>query len=383
MNPMTLAPATAGAGALPAPVTAAELLAGAITPPTQLPPKPNRRTGALEPMRHLSVSSLNLFQGCPEAWRRRYLLGETDAATPAMIIGNAADDTLTVLFEARVGGSDIDADTLLGDVFEGVWQRTLAERAPIAFGHDGLDEKLSRQRAHEATRVALTDLAPRLGRPTAVQRRFDLPLVAGASWTLNGYVDLDTVRTQIVFVDDAGREICVQDEGEPEPLLRVEGPPRKIQFTNPQTKRKNTRYERPDGLPAGALYTPVERTVTGVVDHKVKAKPIGQSKADHDLQATLYLAERAWAGQPAHDFRFSQIHRDNQTVSGSIVATRRSDEQLRAALVRFAKAAEDIHALYEAYGRDRPWPFAAPDHWRCSARFCRAFRERTCPAAAL
>ncbi len=43
---------------------------------------------------------------------------------------------------------------------------------------------------------------------------------------------------------------------------------------------------------------------------------------------------------------------------------------MRATLARVALAASEIVATYERLGPDRPWGFADPTSWKCSARYC-------------
>lgn len=41
------------------------------------------------PIDHLSASSISLFLRCPEQWRHRYILGEPQVISPAVLIGSA------------------------------------------------------------------------------------------------------------------------------------------------------------------------------------------------------------------------------------------------------------------------------------------------------
>ncbi len=52
-------------------------------------------------------------------------------------------------------------------------------------------------------------------------------------------------------------------------------------------------------------------------------------------------------------------------------------ERVAASLARTAQAASQITALYDRFGPDRPWGFADPSAWKCSARFCDAWGR--CP----
>jgi hypothetical protein len=48
--------------------------------------------------------------------------------------------------------------------------------------------------------------------------------------------------------------------------------------------------------------------------------------------------------------------------------------------VRIAQVARQIVACHERFGPDEPWGFADPAGWKCSERYCEAWR--TCPGGA-
>ena len=125
------------------------------------------------------------------------------------------------------------------------------------------------------------------------------------------------------------------------------------------------------------------RPVAAIVDYKVKGTLHSQAKADGDPQASLYLAGRWLAGDPAHEFSFAQIGKPGarrKQMSSSFVTTRRSTGQLRAMLVRIAQAASQIVAAYERFGPDEPWGFADPQAG--SAAPATAATTASAPAAA-
>ena len=180
--------------------------------------------------------------------------------------------------------------------------------------------RTARQIGAAALTEALEQLVPQLGEPVAMQRRVEFPLAPGVQWTILGYLDLETRQPQI---DGSDAEV--------------------------------------------------------VVDYKVKgANALSQIKADRDPQASLYLAVRWHEGRPATRFTFAQVLRQNakrKTTSTAQTHTERTAGQHRATLARFALAASQIVAAYEAFGPERPWGFAEPSHWRCSAKYCAAYRS--------
>jgi hypothetical protein len=113
---------------------------------------------------------------------------------------------------------------------------------------------------------------------------------------------------------------------------------------------------------------------------KVKGSLIGQDRADSDPQAGVYLAGRWLEGYPAHELLFAQIAKPGERrreMSTSLLSMTRTAGQMRGVLARRALAASQIAAAYEHYGPEQPWGFADPTSWKCSHRYCHAWRS--CP----
>jgi hypothetical protein len=271
-----------------------------------------------QPLRHLSHSSYQKFLLCPDDWRRHYLLGQRTPPSAHMFLGARVDDALSTYHRHLLAcGERLTLDQLQ-DAFRDHWRRELAaEQAEHGVNWDSeLDEPRAFTLGLEALALTLSELLPVLGRPVAVQRELDYALAPGLEWTIQGFLDLETLRPG----DDRGGEL-----------------------------------------------------VPAIVDYKVKNTLHSQAKADHDPQAGLYLAGRWLAGQRAEQFCFAQVGKPGKkrkTMSTAFVVTRRTTRELRAALVRIAQVASQIHALYERYGRDEPWGFADPAGWKCSQRYC-------------
>jgi hypothetical protein len=311
----TLAAAAAPAAA---PATAAEL-AARIHVPRRLPVRYDGQR-----MQHLSHSSYTKFLLCPDDWRRHYLRGERTPPSAAMFLGGRVDDALSTYYRQLLEhGQTLSLDQV-HDAYRDHWTRELAaEQAKRGVSWDAeLDEPRAFGVGLEALALTLTELVPLIGRPVAVQRRLDYALAPDLEWTIQCYLDLETLRP-------------ARDAGDP---------------------------------------------VAAIVDYKVKGTLHSQSKADGDPQASLYLAGRWLAGDPAHEFSFAQIGKPGarrKQMSTSFVTTSRSIGQLRAMLVRIAQAASQIAAAYERFGPDEPWGFADPTGWKCSARYCS--HHRVCP----
>ena len=307
------APAAAQAAA-----TAARDLAALIHIPRQLP---TRYDG--QPLRHLSNSSYTKFLLCPEDWRRHYLKGERTPPTGAMFLGSRVDDAVTAYYARQLEHDEhLDLDQVR-DLFRDHWQQQLTSedaKRGVAWEPD-LGERDAFQIGLDALTTTFAELVPHLGRPVAVQRKLEFTLAPTAQWTVQCFLDLETIRDT------------------------TSG----------------------DAIPA-------------IVDYKVKSSPISQAKADCDPQAGLYLAGRWLESQPAHEFSFAQIAKPGarrKHMSSALVTTTRTPGQLRATLARIAQAASQIHALYERFGPDQPWGFADPTSWKCSERYCSAWRS--CP----
>ena len=292
------------------PPTGAEL-AARIQIPRRLP---IRYDG--ERLQHLSHSSYSKFLLCPDDWRRHYLKGDRTAPSAHMFLGGRVDDALSTYYRHQLThGEHLTLDQLQ-DAYRDHWVNELdAEQSKLGISWDyELDEQGAFQMGLQAVELTFRELVPRLGRPVAVQRELSYALAPGLEWTIQGFLDLETVRA-----DDSG-----------------------------------------EAVPA-------------IVDYKVKNTLHSQLKADHDPQAGLYLAGRWLAGQPAEHFAFAQIGKPGKrrkTMNTSFVVTRRTVSELRATLVRMAQAASQIAALYERYGPDEPWGFADPSGWKCSHRYC-------------
>jgi PD-(D/E)XK nuclease superfamily len=310
----------AGTGQPAAAPPSAAQLAARIQIPRRLPP---RYDG--QPLQHLSHSSYNRFELCPEDWRRRYLLGERAAPTGSMFLGRRVDDTISIYYQRILDhGERLELDQLKDAYRDGWRAHEEAERANLGISWE---QELREERAFklglDAIELTFTQLIPHLGEPVAVQRRVEYTLAPGLEWSVLCYLDLET--------------------------------------------------RRPDG----------DALVPTVVDYKVKTTPLTQFKADHDFQPAVYLAGRWLEGDPAAEFSFAQIGKPGgrrKEMSASLVTTARSIGQLRGALARIAQVARQIVASYERFGPDAPWGFAEPSGWKCSARYCEAWRN--CPGGA-
>src|SRR4051794_2172993 len=160
-----------------------------------------------------------------------------------MFLGARVDDALSTYYRHLLAcGERLSLDQLQ-DAYRDHWSSELAaEEAQrgVQWDHE-LDEPAAFTIGLQALALTLRELVPLLGRPVAVQRELDYALAPGLEWTIQGFLDLETLRPA-----EDGR-------GEPVPAI---------------------------------------------VDYKVKNTLHSQARADHDPQAGLYLAGRWLAGHP-------------------------------------------------------------------------------------
>jgi hypothetical protein len=315
-TPQLAEPAPAGSAAPP---TAAQL-ASRIEIPRRLPP---RYDGQL--LQHLSHSSVTKFWLCPESFRRYYVCGERHAPTGAMFLGRCVDDAITLYYRRILEHGERLSPDQVKDAFWDGWKAAgEAEREQLGIAwEEDMPEDRALKLGLDAIDLSFRELVPRLGEPLAAQRKLEYVLAPGLEWSVQCYLDLETLRP---------------DHG--------------VQ-------------------------------VPAVVDYKVKSTPLTEYKAASDFQPSVYLAGRWLEGDPAAHFAFAQIGKPGarrREMSASIVTTSRSTEQLRGALVRIAQVAAQIVACYERFGPDRPWGFADPTGWKCSPRYCEHWHS--CPGGA-
>jgi hypothetical protein len=349
----------------PTALTAAQLVArnrdrdrplrGGLVPPLKLPV----RLHDGNPITHLSVSAHNLFVACPESYRRRYILGQKTPASPAMFTGTVVDHALTFLHAAEVRGETPEPGDVLAAYKTGFEQKLDEQDGGVSWSDvDTLAG--TRRLGKRMLGLYLREVRPFMGCAIATQRKVEIKLHPDCDWVIVGYIDLETVRREVVAI--------VPDTGEVIEVLEVDGTP------IPGAKDAADKD--------GRTYVCHERERDGVRDYKVKAKLPSQLDADDDHQGTTYLAMREIEGRPAHDFGLAVLRKPNKggKVASRIVTTERDQRRRRGALARFTAMANGVAALYKEIGPEGPWPLADPTSWKCSKRFCEHFAS--CPGGA-
>jgi hypothetical protein len=239
-----------------------------------------------------------------------------------MFLGRRVDDAITLYYRRILEHRERLSVDQVKDAFRDGWKAAAeAEREQLGIAwEEDMHEDRAFKLGLDAIELSFRELVPRLGEPVAAQRRLEYVLAPGLEWSVQCYLDLETLRP---------------DHGE---------------------------------------------LVAAVVDYKVKSTPLTEYRADSDFQPSVYLAGRWLEDDPAAEFCFAQIAKPGprrREMNASLVTTRRSTAQLRGALARIAQVAAQIVACHERFGPNRPWGFADPTGWKCSARYCEAWHS--CP----
>lgn len=261
------------------------------------------RFPALTGMKHLSNSSLTSYWKCPERWMRRYILGEYEPASGAMIAGRAADAAETENYGLKLESKrDLELEHVL-DLYSDEFEHEV-ERGDSGAGIDWHDEKPGKVKDSGAGALSLyhRTVAPQIS-PLSVQRRFSIRF-EGMRWDFTGYLDL---------------------EYRPAPRRRKGAP---------------------------------------VADLKLKGKRLSPADADADPQVDSYLAARRAEGNPAKRFDFHVMARTKEPTV-ELISTTRTDAQLDAFLGRIFYAAGEIawRTEYEAWGYAPPGAWWCAERW--------------------
>ena len=274
---------------------------------------------ASRPVSHLSVSSLNLYRRCPEAFKRKYIDHEREQPNGKMLLGGAAGAALAQHYarqlealEAERGFSFSDVlDELSGpvgglstadvlDEFSAEWDLR-AGREEVLWGSDA--PGALKDSGIAALVVYHTLIAPGVV-PVAVEREIELTW-PDAPFTLTGYLDLET----------ADGQVC---------------------------------------------------------DFKLTGQRWSQDKADAELQPTVYLAARRAEGNPATGFQYHALIRTKKP-NAEIVPTERTDRQLDLLTDRVFTIARSIewrwlNNCWEGAGPDVAWLCRGCAHEACDWR---------------
>jgi hypothetical protein len=167
-------------GVLTAPVPRTDPIAIAV--PSQLPA---RRYGYRRRLETLSVASIRAFEKCPEAFRRRYLLGEREPSNLSLVMGSVVGDAISHFFQARIEGGAIGAaevDDLVVELFD-------AKIGDAVLGPED-DPAAARGQCRAGVADYLVELAPSV-EVISVERRAGFRFDPAQEWRFVCYFDLE------------------------------------------------------------------------------------------------------------------------------------------------------------------------------------------------
>lgn len=198
-----------------------------IDPPTSLP------------VEHLSVSSLNLFTRCPEAWKRRYVDKQSEPPSGKMLTGGAAGAALAQHYGTQIEtGEGLSTSDLL-DEYAAEWDQR-SEREEVLWGA----EKPGALKDTGMAALALyhREISPTIT-PVSVEREFSLTW-PDAPFALTGFLDLETDDDEVADYKSTGQRLSAEKaaaELQPTVYLaarRAEGHPASFRYhTMVRTKK--------------------------------------------------------------------------------------------------------------------------------------------------
>ena len=156
-----------------------------LTVPVQLP---RRRYGQWHRLAMLSPASVGAFERCPEAFRRRYLLGEKVPPNLSMTLGSVVGDALAHYFQATIDGGRYDAKTV-DDLVVELFEAKISE-AVLAPNEN---PELGKAQCRAGVADYLEELAPSIT-PISVERRASFRFCEEQEWSFVCFFDLECVK---------------------------------------------------------------------------------------------------------------------------------------------------------------------------------------------
>jgi len=150
---------------------------------------------------HFSVSQLQLFQRCPEQYRREKVLGLRSRTTEKLFVGSAVHIGVENALRHKLStGLDLDLAEAVSSFQEVWWPQALdAERAlgeeDIRWDEES-DEERARHRASQMFGTYVREVGPRLA-PVAVEEEFLYP-IEGCPIPVKGRID---IRQTVSVID--------------------------------------------------------------------------------------------------------------------------------------------------------------------------------------
>jgi hypothetical protein len=178
------------------------------------------------PVDHLSLSSLRLYQQCPERWRRRYLEREYEPPSGKMILGSAAGAAEAQSYAQKIEDGEGYTVEQVCDEFDAEFEDRI-HREEIDWGSDRPGEL--KDSGVEALALYHRMVVPEVV-PVSVERQFDLSW-PGLDWNVIGYIDVEDADGAVRDMKMRGKRMSQKDaDADLQPTLylaarRAEGNP--------------------------------------------------------------------------------------------------------------------------------------------------------------
>ncbi len=166
-------------------MSATTTAAPALRVPLQLP---QRRYGYGYRLDVLSPASIRAFEKCPEAFRRRYLLGEKVPPNLSMTLGSVVGDALAHFFQGKIDGRPPGAKELDDLVLE-LFAAKIAEAVLVPDD----DPEGGKGQCRAGVADYLEELAPSVT-PISVERRASFRFCEEQEWNFVCYLDLKCAK---------------------------------------------------------------------------------------------------------------------------------------------------------------------------------------------
>ena len=225
---------------------------------------------------HLSASGIRLLKTCPEAWRRRYILGERERPGEALTLGKAVHGALAYTHALKVTSHE---DRPVNEVVEFYNDKAW----PEAVAEDGGEQEIRwdgkpdepRNDGARILHAYHTAVSPRI-QPLAVEKRIEF-IVPDVPVPILGYVDIEE-EGNIVDL-----KTSKQVQRKPDANWRLQGTIYTSHLGKPTHFHSVSRAQQP------SLATPLEDEAMIVNPHPLLWPVVGKVLADYAAQIEFYF----------------------------------------------------------------------------------------------
>jgi len=234
---------------------------------------------------HLSASGLRLLRVCPEAWRRRYILGQKERPGEALVMGSAVHDALAFTHRQKIEThQDLPVPEVVEFFNDLAWPKAVEDDG--GEGEIRWDGKPDSVRADGArvTGAYHSIVSPRI-QPLRVEERFEFA-IPGVPVPIVGYIDVEEQHDNI----DLKTGKAVQKK--PDANWRLQGSIYTLYNSKPTHFHSASRAKVP------SIATPLEHeammVTTGIVQREAIENVIRAHAADVERYFDRYGPEETW-----------------------------------------------------------------------------------------